>query len=80
MTKNALPHSPIRFFGMKELGKIIRRIRKARGLTQVHLAMQTGTSQRFISQVENGKESAEAGKVMLLIRLLDFEIQLVEIK
>jgi y4mF family transcriptional regulator len=65
---------------MKELGRAIRKIRKARGMTQAYLAMQTGTSQRFISQVENGKESAEMGKVLLLIRLLDFETQLVEIK
>jgi len=77
--KRTLPISPIHFFGTEELGRAIRRIRKARGMTQDDLAMQTGTSRRFISQVENGKETAEIGKVLLLIRLLDFKTLLAEI-
>ena len=78
-THRAIPPSPAKFFGMHQLGPLIRRIRKARGMTQTDLAMETGTSQRFISQVENGKDSAEIGKVLLLIRLLGFETQLVKI-
>lgn len=79
MNNTILQDSPLKFYGPKELGEAIRRIRKARGMTQADLARETGTSMRFISQVERGKQTAEIGKVLLLLRLLGLETQLVEI-
>ncbi|MDR0816567.1 MAG: helix-turn-helix domain-containing protein [Desulfovibrio sp.] len=71
---------PINFFGMEELGVIIKRVRKMRGLTQRDLAMQTNTSEKFISNVENGKKTAQLGKVLLLIRVLDLGTRLVDLR
>lgn len=60
-----------------ELGAAIRERRKALGCTQKYLSEYTGFSASFISEMENGKETAEIGKVLFLINLLglDFELQ-----
>ena len=68
---------PIDFFGTEELGQVIKKVRKWRGLTQQELAMQTNTSEKFISNVENGKGTAQLGKVLLLIRVLDMGTRLI---
>ncbi len=59
------------FYGADELGRAIKKVRTLRGMTQHDLAMQTNTSTKFISNVENGKDTAQLGKVLLLIRVLD---------
>ena len=45
-----------------DFGKIIRSKRKKLGYTQAKLAEYTGFSTSFISDLENGKETAEIGK------------------
>ncbi|MGL4207968.1 MAG: helix-turn-helix domain-containing protein [Candidatus Adiutrix sp.] len=71
---------PVNFFDMEELGYIIKRVRVMRGFTQYELAMQTNTSTKFISNVENGKKTANMGKVLLLIRVLNLGAQLLDLK
>jgi Predicted transcriptional regulators len=80
MTQQREINFPIGFFGADELGKIIKKVRMKRGLTQQELAMQTNTSTKFISNVENGKDTAHIGKVLLLIRVLDLGTQLVDLQ
>jgi y4mF family transcriptional regulator len=70
---------PIDFFGMEELGQAIKQVRKLRGLTQQELAMRTNTSEKFISNVENGKDTAQLGKVLLLVRVLDMGTRLTDL-
>lgn len=71
---------PIDFFGVEELGRAIKRVRSQRGLTQQELAMRTNTSTKFISNVENGKDTAQLGKVLLLLRVLDMGTRLVDLR
>jgi transcriptional regulator with XRE-family HTH domain len=71
---------PSEFFGVEELGRIIKKVRVMRGLTQYELAMRTNTSTKFISNVENGKDTAHIGKVLLLVRVLDLGTQLVDLQ
>lgn len=71
---------PIDFFGVEELGKAIKKARTLRGLTQQELAMRTNTSTKFISNVENGKDTAQLGKVLLLVRILDMGTRLVDLR
>lgn len=71
MARKAEVKFPIDFFGVEELGQAIKKVRLLRGLTQQELAMRTNTSTKFISNVENGKDTAQLGKVLLLIRVLD---------
>ena len=80
MAKRTEVKFPIDFFGMEELGQAIKKVRKLRGLTQRELAMRTNTSEKFISNVENGKDTAQLGKVLLLVRILDMGTRLIDLR
>jgi y4mF family transcriptional regulator len=53
-----------------ELGKWVREIRKAQGLTQEDVAGITGTGRRFISDLESGKPTIQLGKVLLVLNAI----------
>ena len=53
-----------------DFGKAIRARRKSLGYTQSQLADACDCSPQFISAVENGKETAELGKVLNLVNTL----------
>ena len=57
----------------KEFGKAIRERRKALKYTQAYLSAFTGFSASFISDLENGKPSAELGKAIYLANLLGLD-------
>lgn len=59
-----------------QLGQAIRDRRKELGYTQSYISEFTGFSVSFISDLENGKETAEIGKTMTLISLLGLDIML----
>ena len=48
----------------QELGKLIVHERKAQGLTQTQLAGLSGAGITFLSNLENGKQTAELGKTL----------------
>ena len=60
----------------KEFGAAIRARRKELGLTQAALAEFTGFSVSFLSDLENGKETAEIGKALYLANLLGLDVEL----
>ena len=53
-----------------DFGRVVRTARKEAGLSQAQLAMQCGCSQRFVSEVERGKRTAELEKCLKLLRSL----------
>jgi transcriptional regulator with XRE-family HTH domain len=57
-----------------QIGELIRRRRKEQTMTQKGLSRITRCSAKFIGEVENGKESAEIGKVLRLARRLNCNI------
>ena len=57
-----------------EFGRTIRNKRKKLGYTQAQLSEYTGFSTSFISDLENGKETAELGKVLFLLQLLGLDL------
>ena len=57
-----------------DLGKIIRQTRKSQGLTQSELAGLSGVGITFLSNIENGKETAEIGKVLLVANTLGLDL------
>jgi y4mF family transcriptional regulator len=63
---------------VKTLGQMLRARRKALGLTQQDIGDEAGVGIVFVSQVENGKGTAEIGKVFSLIAALGFDIELRE--
>ena len=58
----------------KILGTLLRNKRKEQHLTQGQVSTYCGVSVRFISEVERGKETAEIGKVLLLLRTLGIDL------
>ena len=59
----------------KEFGAAIRARRKELGLTQAALAEFTGFSVSFLSDLENGKQTAELGKSLYLVNLLGLDVE-----
>lgn len=59
---------------MKSLGQAIRKRRRELGYTQAFLADYAGVSTSFLSELENGKETIQAGKMMEIISLLGMDI------
>ncbi len=60
----------------KEFGAALRAQRKKLHYTQAALAEFTGFSVSFLSDLENGKETVELGKVMYLANLLGMDVTL----
>ncbi len=59
---------------VEHLGLLVKKHRKLAGLNQTDLAMVSGTATRFISNLENGKQSCEIGKVMAVCQSLGLEL------
>lgn len=58
-----------------DLGRAVRLARRASGLSQRALAKQCGCSQRFISELERGKQTAEVGKAIHVLAHLDVALR-----
>ncbi len=57
-----------------DMGKMIRLARQQKGWSQSILADELGTSQRWVSEIENGKSRAELGRVLKCLRVLDLNL------
>ena len=57
-----------------ELGRIIRFKRKEIGVRQELAAGMAGVGTKFFSQLENGKETAELGKALQVLRKMGLEV------
>lgn len=58
-----------------DLGSVIRQRRKTLGWTQQRLADEAGVSRDWVLQVERGKDSAEVGLVLRLLRVLNMTVR-----
>ena len=58
----------------QKLGELVKKRRKKLGLNQSELAMASGTGRRFISDLENGKDSCELGKTLKVLTGLGIEL------
>ena len=57
-----------------DIGIIVRRKRKADGLTLADAAAMCNVGYRFLSNVENGKPTAHIGKILQVLSCLGLEI------
>ena len=60
----------------KTLGKLIRQHRKGLGLTQLDAAGLCGVGERFLSELERGKDSASLGKTLQVIKRLGLKVEI----
>lgn len=72
---NLLPYGKV--LDVAEVGRLIRQRRKAAGKNQIDIANLAGVGPRFISELENGKETAEIGKVLQVLERLGLDIWIV---
>lgn len=56
------------------IGALIRRTRRERGLDQLTLAARVGVSRQWVSEIENGKPTAELALVLRTFAALDIRI------
>lgn len=63
-------------YSVCDIGRAVRAERKAQGYTQTELAELCGVSLSFISSLENGKETVEAGKMIHVINMLGIDVLL----
>lgn len=61
----------------KDLGEIIRNVRRSQKLTQVQLATFAGTGERFIVDLEKGKETCELSKALRVATMLGIKIEVI---
>lgn len=59
-----------------DFGKELKRRRKELGYTQAYISEFTGFSVSFISDLENGKTTAEIGKAIKYANLLGLDVKL----
>lgn len=62
----------------EDIGISIKSRRRKLKMTQRDLALVSGLGVRFISDVENGKESCHLGKVLLLLETLGLKVDIHE--
>jgi y4mF family transcriptional regulator len=65
---------PDKLTSVAQLGKLVREVRKEQGLTQLDLAGLAGLSNRFIIDLERGKETLQIQKVFEVLALLGVEL------
>lgn len=61
---------------VREAAAVVRELREARGWTQTHLASMAHVSRSFIADLESGKPTVEASKLMDVFQALGFETAL----
>ena len=64
----------------QEFGLALKARRKELKYTQAFVSEVTGFSSSFISELENGKETAEIGKAIYLATMLGMDIEIKERK
>lgn len=57
-----------------DIGTSIRSARLTRGWTQGQLAERAGLSRRWVSEIENGKSTAQIGKILVALEVLNIEL------
>lgn len=57
-----------------DIGRIIRAKRREIGVKQDAAAGLSGVGTKFLSQLENGKETAELGKVLQVLKKMGLEV------
>ncbi len=65
-----------RIMAASDFGAAVREVRRREGLTQRELALSAGTGERFIVDLENGKETARLGKAIEVATALNIKIDL----
>lgn len=61
---------------IKELGEFVANVRKKQGVTQLQLAQAASVGRRFVVELESGKETIQAGKLLKVLETLGVDVTL----
>ncbi|MDT7042848.1 helix-turn-helix domain-containing protein [Candidatus Nitronereus thalassa] len=61
----------------KQIGNLIRRVRKKRGFSQTQLGEKSGLRQETISLIETGNPAAKLETILNVLAALDLEFRIV---
>ena len=61
---------------MKEVGAFIANERKRQGITQLELSQAADVGRRFIVELESGKDTIHAGKLLKVLATLGIDFSL----
>ena len=62
----------------QDIASLVKKRRKELGYTQSQVAAFCGVGNRFFSELENGKETLQLGKVMKVINILGLDLTVKE--
>ena len=71
-----MAHREVAIFSVAELGKILRAVRKESGLTQRDAAALCNVSLPFLNGLEQGKPTAQIGKVLSVCNRFGIDVSL----
>jgi len=60
---------------IEDIGKLVKETRKKQGFTQVQLAQLSNVGARFLSDLENGKQTCEVGKMLKVLTNLGIKLE-----
>jgi len=60
----------------EKIGEAVKSARKKLGVTQRDLALTSGTGERFIIELEQGKPTCQLGKVLTVLHTLGITMEL----
>ena len=63
---------------MKEVGALVAKVRKSQGISQLELSQAADVGRRFIVELEDGKETIQAGKMLKVMSVLGIRAQFAE--
>ena len=63
---------------VKELGALVAKVRKAQGISQLELSQAADVGRRFVVELEDGKDTIQAGKMLKVMSVLGIRVQFVE--
>lgn len=62
---------------MKEVGAFVAKTRKEQGVSQLELSQAADVGRRFVVELEAGKETLQAGKLLKVISVLGIDLRLI---
>lgn len=62
---------------MKEIGAFVAKVRKSQGVTQLELSQAADVGRRFVVELEDGKATLQAGKMLKVLSVLGVDVRLV---
>ena len=63
---------------MNEVGALVAKVRKTQGISQLELSQAADVGRRFVVELEDGKETIQAGKMLKVMSVLGIRAQFVE--